>query len=317
MTILSNDSSLDGFGLIKTTDTASIGTVFSSLPQRRLTDEHMYEWRGVDPSDDVFMVAHRMDCSAPPHGHEFYEFSFVLDGTVINAVDGQRLYMLPETLCIMNLDSVHSLEAVDPEAAVINLCARRRLFDEGVFRSFLESDSVMARFLRGETGKSHLFFSGSGNHALANIMMGIAQEYARAGNRQSYSLLGRLLILLDELARTPAYSFYGMDSNAVRMISYIRDHCDTASVKEIAREFGYSENYCTQYIKKHVGRSASELIAEARIARAEKLLQSSDLSVQAIANAVGYKSVGHFNELFRSYHGMTPGDYRKLSRFTL
>ncbi|WP_416188560.1 helix-turn-helix domain-containing protein [Paratractidigestivibacter sp.] len=36
--------------------------------------------------------------------------------------------------------------------------------------------------------------------------------------------------------------------------------------------------------------------------------------MQAIAAAVGYRSVGHFNELFRSYHGMTPGDYRKLSR---
>ena len=294
-----------------------IGSVFSSLPQRKLTDEHIYEWRGVDPTDDVFMVAHRMDCAAPPHGHDFYEFSFVLDGTVINAVDGQRLYMLPETLCVMNLDSVHSLEVVDPQAAVINLCVRRPLFDDGVFRSFLESDSVMARFLRGETGKGHLFFSDSGNHRLANIMMGIAQEYSLAGNRQSFSLMGRLLVLLDELAKTPAYSFYGMDSRAVGMISYIRDHCDTVSIKDIAREFGYSENYCTQYIKKHIGRSASELIADARIARAELLLQSSGLSVQAIANAVGYRSVGHFNELFRSYHGMTPGDYRKLCRFIL
>lgn len=317
MTLLSAGSALDDFGLIKTTDTRSIGTVFSSLPQRRLTDEHMYAWRGVDPTDDVFIVAHRMDSSAPPHGHHFYEFSFVLDGTVINAVDGQRLYMLPETLCVMNLDSVHSLEAIDPNAAVINLCVRRRLFDEGIFRSFLESDSVMARFLRGETGKSHLFFSGSGNHRLANNIMGIAQEYSRAGNRQSFSTLGRILILLDELAKTPAYSFYGMDSKALDMISYIRDHCDTVSIKEIAREFGYSENYCTQYIKKHTGRSASTLIAEARIARAEMLLQSSDLSVQAIANIVGYKSIGHFNELFRTYHGMTPGDYRKLCRFAL
>lgn len=317
MALQSIGSSFDGLGLIKATDTSVIGAVFSGLPQRRLTDEHVYEWRGVDPSDDVFIVAHRMDHDAPLHGHDFYEFIFVLDGTVINAVDGQRLYMLPETLCIMNLDSVHSLKALDPQAAIINLCVRKRLFDEGVFHGFMESDSVMARFLRGEAARGHLFFSDSGNHRLVSIMMGIAQEYAGCGNRQSFSLLGRLLILLDELAKTPAYSFYGMDSKAMRMMSYIRDHCDTVSINEIASEFGYSPNYCSQYIKKHVGRSASELIADARIARAEMLLQTSDLSIQGVASAVGYKSVGHFNELFHSYHGMTPGDYRKLCRFSL
>lgn len=304
-------------GLIKETDVTTIGPVFSRLPQGRLSDELVQQWIGLNSTDDIFILAHRMDHDAPPHAHAFYELSYVFDGVVINAVDGQRLYMPPETLCVMNLNSVHSLEVVNPQAVVVNLCIRKHLFEEGLFHEFLESDNVMARFLRGENGKGHLFFSDSGNHMLANTMVGIAQEYSRAGNRQSFALAGRVLVLLDELAKTSGYSFFGMDSNAMRMITYIRDHCDTVTIKDIAKEFGYSQNYCTQYIKKHTGRSATRLIADARMARAEVLLRTTDLSVHAVAQTVGYRSLGHFNELFRSYHDMTPGDYRKLCRFAL
>lgn len=312
-----NRDMLRSLGLIRETDLAMIDPVFSRLPQGRLTDEEVIGWVGIDPSDDIFVIAHRMDHAAPPHCHEFYEFSYVFEGVVVNAVNGQRLYMPPETLCVMNLNSVHSLEVVDPDALVVNLGIRRRLFEEGMFRSFIESESVMARFLRGETGKGHLFFTDSGNHLLANAIAGIAQEYARSNNRQSFGLAGRVLVFLDELGKMPAYSFYGMDSKAMRMISYIRDNCDTVSVKAIAQEFGYSANYCTQYVRRHTGRTISELIADARIARAEMMLRTTDLSVQAVANAVGYKSVGHFNELFREYHDMTPGDYRRLCLIAL
>ena len=304
--------SLGALALMPTSDGSSAAEVFLRLPQERLTDKQVLDWQGISADDSVFMLAHAMDYPAPRHRHDFYEFSYVYNGTVINIVDGQRLFMLPDTLCVMNLNSTHALEIADRNAIMVNLCIRRRLFEDGVFRSYLESDGVMARFLRGEEGKSHLFFTDSGNHALANSIARLAQDYADAGCHPSFSFMGHVLVFLDELSRTPTYSFYGMDARAMRMVSYIQEHCATASVKTIAREFGYSENYCTQYIKRHTGRTASELIADARVARAEELLRTSDMSVRAIAEEVGYRSVGHFNALFRSYHDMTPGEYRML-----
>ena len=308
---------LGGMTLVPSSDAASAKMAFLKLPQGRLTDEQVLDWRGISPDNDIFMLAHTMDYPAPRHRHEFYEFSYVFNGTVVNIVNGQRLFMLPDTLCVMNLNSTHALEIVDPDAIMVNLCIRQQLFQEGVFRSYLEADNVMARFLRGEEGKSHLFYTDSGNHALATSIAKLSQDYTDAGCRPSFSFMGRVLVFLDELSRTPIYSFYGMDSRAMQMVSYIQEHCATVNIKSIAREFGYSENYCTQYIKRHTGRTASELIASARVARAEELLRSSELSVRAVAEQVGYRSVGHFNELFRSYHDMTPGEYRMIYRTVL
>lgn len=309
-----NAEFFSALGLMHNAEAAEVERTFAATARGHLTDQRVADWAGLLPSDDIFMVAHDMRTATPLHGHDFYEFSYVSGGIVVNVVDGERLYMLPGSLCIMNLNTRHSLEVVDSEAVVLNLGIRPGLFSAGIFRDFMEEDSVISEFLRGEGARGHLFYSDAGNRALIGEMAALASMYSQAGMRQSYALAGRVLMLLDRLAKTLTYSYFGVDTKTMRIVSFIRDHCEVASVRLIARKFGYSENYCTQYIKAHTGRTATALIADARVTRAEALLSSSEMSVQAIAEAVGYKSVGHFNELFRSYHGMTPGDYRKLSR---
>ena len=66
-------------------------------------------------------------------------------------------------------------------------------------------------------------------------------------------------------------------------------------------------------MKSHIGLTITQLLANVRLEQAETLLATTDLSVQAVAEAVGYTSVSHFNDLFHKSHDMTPGDYRLLS----
>lgn len=291
-------------------DEAVLGQQAANGP---LSGDEVSNWAGFLPTDDIFMLAHFMTMPAPLHTHDYIELSYVLSGSLVNIVGGKRLHMLAGSLCVMNLNSSHSLEANDPNTAIINIGLRRGLFAEGIFRAFFEDDNVMAQFLRGETGHSHLFFSDADDQTLLGTILNMAEAYAKAGGTQSFELAARVLLLLDHLSKTPTYSFYGIDNKAMKMLDYIRERSDTVSIKGLARAFGYSENYCTRYIKKHTGRSASEIIADARIAKAELLLTTTDLSNIAVAEAVGYRSYSHFNELFRSYHNMTPGDYRRLA----
>lgn len=271
-------------------------------------------WTERTDESPIFLVAHGMDFSTPVHTHDYYEFSYVVDGSILNVVDGRKLYMLPGSLCVMNLNSSHTLQTVDKDAIIVNLCLRKELFSEGFYRQFITQDSPLSAFLRGDGSKSHLFFTDSANMALQRAFSDIMEAYTSSSFKTSCELAARVLLLLDRLSKTPTYSYYGIDAKAMSIMAYIRDNCDKVSIKHLARTFGYSENYFTQYIRNHTGRSASELIADARVARAELLLRTTDMNVSSIAAAVGYRSIGHFNELFRAYHDMTPGDYRKLAR---
>lgn len=55
-------------------------------------------------------------------------------------------------------------------------------------------------------------------------------------------------------------------------------------------------------------------IVERRIVEARFLLQETDQSIEAIAEAVGYLSIGHFFRQFRQYQETTPQAWRMAQR---
>ncbi len=305
---------LEREGYLHTTEDLSEEVVLEHTSPGFVTSDLLSDWSGIDFTEPIFVVAHGMPFGVPEHAHDYFELCYVLDGTVANIVGGQRVYMLDGTLCAMNLASRHALEPVDAQAVVINLCLRPSLFEAGVFAEFLAADNEMSRFLRGEGTSDHLMFSDSQSRRLAAQMEAVVMEYAKADFHQSFALSAQVLLLLDELSRTPTYSYYGLSTKTLRMLAYLREHCADVTMSSLGREFGYTANYCSQYLRKHTGKTATELIAEARVAKAEGLLATSDMNVEAVAAAVGYTSYSHFNELFQLYKGMTPGDYRRLSR---
>lgn len=290
-------------------DTEELARIMSAPS---ITHRKVEEWVGFPQDDDIFLVAHGMQLPTPRHTHDYAEFCYMLSGRAVNVIERKRLYLLESTLCAMNQASEHALEVVDSNAVIVNVCLRPSLFDQGVFRDFLAGDSLIARFLRGEAGNSYLVFSDADTRSMRTLISAMLREYHDAGKRQTFRLSALVLLLLDELARAKAYSFYGLDGKALEMLEYLRDHCDTVTVRELARRFGYSENYCSQYLRTHTGRTATELIANARITRAEELLNTTQLDIQAIAKQVGYRSASHFYEAFKRRHGMTPADYRSL-----
>ena len=48
-----------------------------------------------------------------------------------------------------------------------------------------------------------------------------------------------------------------------------------------------------------------------RLSRAERLLKKSEMSVEEIADAVGYQNRGFFYRIFREEYGCTPARYRE------
>ncbi len=62
------------------------------------------------------------------------------------------------------------------------------------------------------------------------------------------------------------------------------------------------------------GRTLSHLITQKRMEAAQRLLIQSSLPISAVADAVGISDYNYFSKVFRSFTGITPSGYRKLSR---
>jgi AraC-like DNA-binding protein len=86
-----------------------------------------------------------------------------------------------------------------------------------------------------------------------------------------------------------------------------------ASVAEVAAAMGMSPRTLKRRLAAH-GVSFSALLADARRDSALRLLSASALSVDAIAQRLGYSTAPNFIRAFRRWTGRTPSAYRRLSR---
>ena len=62
------------------------------------------------------------------------------------------------------------------------------------------------------------------------------------------------------------------------------------------------------------GQSIVDYINNRRIEAAQKLLETTDLSINDVAEQTGFASAAHFRRVFREVMGMGPLQYRKGHR---
>ena len=84
--------------------------------------------------------------------------------------------------------------------------------------------------------------------------------------------------------------------------------------KELAKRMNVHEDYMAKLFKLFVGMKPSEYIGVTRHHLARQLLRESNLSIEKIGEKVGYADPHYFSRIFSKQEGMSPREYRKLSR---
>ncbi|KIL41337.1 hypothetical protein SD70_07775 [Gordoniibacillus kamchatkensis] len=83
------------------------------------------------------------------------------------------------------------------------------------------------------------------------------------------------------------------------------------SLADIAAVVNLNETYLSRLFKQETGRTIVEHIHRRKMDRAVELLRDPDMTVGAVADAVGVDDPFYFNRLFRKYIGVSPSDFRK------
>jgi two-component system response regulator YesN len=96
------------------------------------------------------------------------------------------------------------------------------------------------------------------------------------------------------------------------VMDYINDNlADEIYLDTLAEKLNISSGYLSTYFKEKTGINIIEYINEVRIREATVLLVASQLKIQDVAEAVGYRNITSFNRMFKKNTGLTPNDYRK------
>ena len=106
------------------------------------------------------------------------------------------------------------------------------------------------------------------------------------------------------------------NSHIVRSaLKYIEVHyAEKLTLTELAEKVYVSPWYLSKLLNKFTGRSFSDLLHQARIKKAEKLLDDPSLKIQEISDLLGYYDVTHFSRIFKKIKNMSPNEYRNSVR---
>src|SRR3954453_19134687 len=86
-------------------------------------------------------------------------------------------------------------------------------------------------------------------------------------------------------------------------------------LRSIAHEAALSPYYFSRAFTAYVGTPPYRYLIRLRVARAQELLRTSELTVTQICQRVGFNSLSHFTTTFSRHTGTTPTGYRNRLDF--
>lgn len=97
--------------------------------------------------------------------------------------------------------------------------------------------------------------------------------------------------------------------------SYIYQNFDKPiGLAEVADYLHRNPSYISRLIKRETGQNLTQMLTEFRISNAKSLLKNTNMKISDVAWKTGYPNQQYFNRIFTEQVGMSPSDYRKISR---
>jgi len=99
-----------------------------------------------------------------------------------------------------------------------------------------------------------------------------------------------------------------------RIINYIEEYYmdNSLSLISLSDSLKLNPTYVSYFFKEQVGENFINYISKLRIKKAKEIMANTNISIQEIAEKVGYANSGVFIRAFKKYEGNTPGRYREL-----
>ena len=239
--------------------------------------------------------------------HDDFLLCLVTDGFAELTQAGRTALLEPGSFAILDCAAPFSHSSPTPFEQVVLRVGREQLSTR------LEHDvaaTVTARAVP-DLGSGRVV-----SHFLRDIATVEGDPRAGSAFALSSSALDLVAAVLTESgpptpSRTRAAHARDLQTVQRALLGYLDD--SERTVGQVASEMGMSLRYVQKLFQLH-GTTPRAWLFRARVERARQYLLSTDATVAAISDQVGFRDVSHFSRLFRDVTGSSPGEFRRSSR---
>lgn len=250
-----------------------------------------------------------------PHIHDFFEFHYILEGSVKTRVNEVERTYDPGQYYIMTPLSVHSHAYFDPPNNTCESFALRwKLTRVGAEESNPELDLV--KFVLDKAPPVPMEDL---NNSIADLLDHIIGCAAAKCTRAELLLkLSCLIVAISDryaALQTTVKPLPVMPDATQNIllssVAYIEGHCsEPISASDVAANIPISYSHLARIFSQYMKTSVNTYITRVKIDRATHLLMTTDMSVNEIAREIGYSSLSYFSNTFKNTLGQSPKEYR-------
>ena len=307
---------------IASVDPAEISKKRFVLPElKERLDLHFVseEWFWDGKEQDIAIHKHPRFMPEWDFVHEFYEIMYAYQGEFSLFIGADEIRMKQGHVCIIPPGIAHRISIFD-DSICFNIKVRKSTFASS-FAPLLSSNDLLSNFFLNTLYigdyKDYILFKSDEDERVLNLMRSIYMESLTHLKYHKRIMNGLLSLVFLQLMR--AYE-ETIETSAVKqenhrkitaVLSYINANFRTVTLKQLAQEFYFSEQYMSKYIKENTGMTMQELVRAIRIRHAKQLLKTSDLNIGQISESCGYASPEHFVRTFKKEVGLPPRAYRE------
>jgi len=245
---------------------------------------------GLGAADDV------------PHRHEFVELVLVSSGAGVHNIDLHAFEIEPPQLFLVAPGQVHHWEASEPVVGTLVLFREDFLVGSGGppehLISRLEGDVMRPDPRQLERVK--------------RLLAAMHDEFVRPDPSQELALRNLLSLLLIECGRMVRPQEPPRRASLAQeyLRAVTRDVDASRTVADVAAQLCVTPGHLYEVVVADTGRTPGELLREATLREAQRLLARTTLSCAQVAAALGFDDASYFSRFFRREAGITPTGFR-------
>lgn len=257
----------------------------------------------------------------PAHTHNYVEVIYMCSGHTRHIVNGNEVLLEQGELLFLNQHAVQEIDPAGLDDIAINFIILPEFFNEALHMMEKE-ENMLRRFvidcLRGDSqSAAYLHFKVAEVLPIQNLVENLIWTlYHKMPNKRSMNQITMGLLFLQLMNYIDCVETDGDDESdrlILRVLGYIEEHYRDGELSELADELHYDLSWISRQIKRHTGKTYTQLVQEKRLSQAAYLLTTTTMSVMDIGLSAGYENMSYFHRIFQKKYGMTPRRYRMES----
>jgi AraC-like DNA-binding protein len=257
------------------------------------------------------------------HTHDYIELAYIVSGTFHQKILGKDITFHSGEFCLIDKNCLHQDDLKNKDAVILFLGIANDMFGE-IMNENVTTHKIISflqtALMKQKDLQQYLHFKPENEAAVtdaSNALSMLLSELAHHDVGSHYICKGLLLRIFRILSTQYAFSLSKEQRATMSWVifdevsEYMHRYYAHMSIHDLVVQFHFQEDYFNRLIKNKTGITYSGYIQSIRLEKAKQLLQTTSMTVDAVAEAVGYHNKGYFYKIFTTNTGRTPMQFRK------